>query len=100
MWRTNVRFGELYIELVVSYDSGYWFPVLNQPIPSKRYKFACVPLEDSDQPEHKRSLIRVIYMRSMGTQASDRKLRLVRLCRYADWFVCFAICTCQFVPCI
>ena len=29
-----------------------------EPVFSKRYKLACVPIDDSDQPAHPRSLIR------------------------------------------
>ena len=33
--------------------------ILNEAIPSKRFKMACKPTEDSDQPARPRSLIRV-----------------------------------------
>ena len=49
---------------------------------------ACVPIEDSDQPVHPCSLIKVFDGRSMGSQgskvSSGGKLRLIRLCRFAD----------------
>ena len=35
-----------------------------------RYRFACVPIEDSDQPAHPRSLIKVFDGRSMESQGS------------------------------
>ena len=51
-----------------------------EPVSSKRDTFVCAPIEDSDQPAHLYSLIRVFYVRSMGSIgsniSSDRKLRL------------------------
>ena len=48
----------------------------------------CVPIEDSDQPAHPCSLIKVFDGLSMGSQgskvSSGGKLRLIRLCRFAD----------------
>ena len=38
------------------------------PVSSETYKFACAPIEDSDQPAHLRGLIRVFDERSMGSQ--------------------------------
>ena len=38
------------------------------PDSSKRYKLACAPIEDSGQPAHPRSLIRVLRRLSMGTK--------------------------------
>ena len=47
---------------------------------SKRYKLACALIEDSDQPVHQHSLIRVFGGRSVGSQGSNNssggKLRL------------------------
>ena len=44
-----------------------------------RYTLTCVPIEDSDQPGHLHSLIRVFDGHSMGSQVSNiftgRKLR-------------------------
>ena len=37
----------------------------------------CVPIEDSDQPEHPHSLIRILDGCSMGSQGSNRKLNLI-----------------------
>ena len=37
----------------------------------KRYNLACAPTEDSDQPVHQRSLIRVFDASSMGCQGSN-----------------------------
>ena len=52
----------------------------SEPASSKRYKLACAPMEDSDQPAHPHSLIRVFNGRFMGSQrsnvASRGKLRL------------------------
>ena len=49
-------------------------------VSSKRYKLACAPIEDSDQPAHARSLIRVFDGRTIGRQvfnvSSSGKLRL------------------------
>ena len=42
---------------------------LNEPVSSKRYKSACAPDEDSDQPVHLRSPIRVFDVCSMDSQA-------------------------------
>ena len=51
---------------------------------SKRYRLACVPIEDSDQPAYLFSLIRVIDRCSLGSQgsivSSGGKVRLMRLC--------------------
>ena len=54
----------------------------------KRYKLANVPIEDSDQPVHLLSLIRVFNGQSIGSQASNVsssgvKLRLRPDCVYA-----------------
>ena len=53
---------------------------INEPVSNKRYKLACVPIEDSDQPLHPCSLIRVFDERSMDSQgsgvSSGEKLRL------------------------
>ena len=53
---------------------------IQEPESSKRYTLACVPIEDSDQPAHPRSLIRVFDGRSMGSKGSNvssgGKLRL------------------------
>ena len=43
-------------------------------ISSKRYKLACVSIEDPDQPAHPGSLIRVFDGRSVGTQGSSVSL--------------------------
>ena len=54
--------------------------LLIEPVSSKRYKLACAPIEDSDQPAQMRRLIRVFDGRSMGSQgfsvSSGGKLRL------------------------
>ena len=56
----------------------------------KMYKLAGAPIEDSDQPAHTRSLIRVFDGRSMGSQARNffrRKTKAwVRLCESVDCF--------------
>ena len=55
---------------------------------SKRYKLACVPIKDSDQPAHLHSLIRVFNGHSMGSQSphvsSGRKPRLKSDCADAQ----------------
>ena len=57
-------------------------------VPVKRYKLAFAYIEDSDQPAHPRSLIRVFDVRCMGSQwsnvSSDRKLRLWSDCADAQ----------------
>ena len=55
-----------------------------EALPSKlSYKLANAPIEDSDQPVHPHSLIRVFDGYSMASQKSNvssgRKLRLIRL---------------------
>ena len=61
---------------------------------SKRYKFACVPIEDSDQHAHLRKLIRVFDGRAMGSQwtkdSSDRKP--MHLSDWADKQTNFNLC--------
>ena len=51
-----------------------------EPVFNIRHKLACTSIEDSDQPAHPRSLIRVFDERSMGSQGSNvssgGKLRL------------------------
>ena len=42
--------------------------LLYVPVSRKRYKLACVPIEDSDQPAHLRRLIRVLDGHSMESQ--------------------------------
>ena len=65
-------------------------PVLSQePVSSKRYKFACAPIKDSDQSAHPRSLIRVFDGRSKGSQgsndsSSEKNRTLVRICGCVD----------------
>ena len=53
---------------------------VNEPVSNKRYKLACVPIKDSDQPAHPYSLIRVYNRHPMGSQrsnvSSDEELRL------------------------
>ena len=41
------------------------------PASSKTYKLACAPIEDSDEPDHPRHLIKVFDERSMGSQESS-----------------------------
>ena len=57
-----------------------------QLISSKRYMLACVPIEDSDQPAHIRSLVRVLlYVWSRVPHFFRRKTKaLLRLCGCAD----------------
>ena len=38
---------------------------------SKKYELACAPIEDSDQPAHLHSLLRVFDGLSMGMQGSN-----------------------------
>ena len=51
-----------------------------EPVISKRYKFTCAPSEDSDQPAHPRSLIRIFNGSYIGSQeskvSSGAKVRL------------------------
>ena len=47
-------------------DCGKFRPVT--PVPSKMYKLACAPMEDTDQPGHPNSLI----MGSQGSVSSGR----------------------------
>ena len=42
-----------------------------EPVSSNGYKLAFAPIEDSVQPAHPRSLIRVFNGRSMGSQGSS-----------------------------
>ena len=44
---------------------------INEPPHDKTNKLPCVPSEDSDQPGHPPSLIRVFAVRSMGKVAKD-----------------------------
>ena len=66
---------------------------------SKRYKLLYTSIDDSDQPAHPRSLIRVLDGRPMGSKESNvckesnvssggKKLRFLSdsLCGYAEWF--------------
>ena len=39
----------------------------NEPAHGKTNQMACAPSEDSDQPGHPPSLIRVVAMRSLGS---------------------------------
>ena len=56
----------LTLERVLGVDS----PVVpnNEPVSSIWYNFPCAPIEDSDQPAHPRSLIRVFDGRSMDSK--------------------------------
>ena len=45
--------------------------VNNQPVFRERHKFACAPIEDSDQPAPLRRLIRVYDERSKGSYGSN-----------------------------
>ena len=48
-------------------DHGYdGSTTITELVSNKRYKLACAPIEDSDQPAHPHSLIRVFADRSMG----------------------------------
>ena len=76
-------------------------------MPSKRYKVAYAPIEDSDKTAHLRSLIRVCDGRSMDSQGSSvsigGKLRLCSDCVDAqtDLNVCcmhMPTCTCSWIP--
>ena len=53
----------------------------NQRVSSMRKKLACVPIEDSEQPAHPHSLIRVFDGRSIASQessiSSGRKLSII-----------------------
>ena len=44
---------------------------INDPMSIKRYKLTCAPIEDSDQPAHTHSLIRVFDERSSDSQWSN-----------------------------
>ena len=50
-------------------DSSVLTP--NQPVTIQTYKLAYAPIEDSDQPAHSRSLVRVFDGRSVGSQGSN-----------------------------
>ena len=58
--------------------------ILIEPAHDKTYKMACVPSEDSDQPVHPPSLIRVFAVRSVGSWglklSSCRQRKL-----WSDW---------------
>ena len=60
----------------------------NEPDSSKRYKLACSPIKDSDQPAHSCSLIRVFDWRSTCSQGSNEfpgwKLKLWSGCTDAQ----------------
>ena len=43
------------------------FYIKYEPVHDKTYKIECAPSEDSDQPGHQPSLIRVIAVHSMGS---------------------------------
>ena len=58
----------------------YPLSFIKEPVSSEKYKLACAPIEDSDQPARPRSLIRFFDERSMGSQGSSlssgEKLRI------------------------
>ena len=58
----------------------------SEPLHDKTNKMTCAPSEDSDQPGHLPSLIRVFTVRSVGSQgpkvSSCRRQRLIRLGGY------------------
>ena len=92
----TIRFKQIILAVFISNSWPYilmiWYiceihQSLNEPVYSKIYKFACTPIEDSDQPAHQRSLIRVFDGRSIDSQesvSSGVKLRLIRPCRCTD----------------
>ena len=57
--------------------------VVNKPPHEKTNKMACAPSEDSDEPGHPPSLIKVFAVRSMGSYGTKVSLcaqrRLIRL---------------------
>ena len=60
-----------------------------KPVSSERYKLACASAEDSDQPAHPRSLIRVFGGRlcvAKGAFIRHNTKTLIRLCGCADRF--------------
>ena len=82
---------------IVTWDfSSIWILVVCEPgmvglelVSNKRYKLACAPIEDSDQPVHPQSPIRIFDGHSMGRQGSNissgRKI-LIRLHGCTDPF--------------
>ena len=60
-----------------------------EPPRDKTNKITCAPSEDSDQPGHPPSLIRVFAVRSMGSQGQALFMRtaktLIKLCRCPGW---------------
>ena len=72
-----------FVELIGSQVQG------RRVMSPESYTFACVPIEDSDQPAHPPSLIRVFDRPSTGRQGSNISLgvilrpsdQTVRMCR-------------------
>ena len=56
------------VRCLLGYDQYHW--TQNEPVSSEMYMLACAPIEDSDQPAHPRSLIRVFDRSSMGSLGS------------------------------
>ena len=60
-----------------------------EPVSSKRYKLACAPIENSVQPAHRYSMVRVFDGQSLGSQGSSVSLggklkHTSRMCGRAD----------------
>ena len=53
----------------VTFSDRIWLPVVleKEPAHAKTNKMACAPNEDSNQPGHTPSLIRVFAVRSLGS---------------------------------
>ena len=60
---------------------------ISEPVSSKRNKFECAPIRDSDQPGHACSLIKFFVGCSLVKSFFRQKTKtLIRLCRCGDWF--------------
>ena len=55
--------------MMTSTVRSYGFAISKEPAHDKTNKMACVPSEDSDQPEHPPSLTRVFAVHSVDSSA-------------------------------
>ena len=57
-----------FVSVMVNKTEHYPDTVPSEPPHDKTNKMICVPSEDTDQPGHRHSLIRVFTVRSMGSE--------------------------------
>ena len=89
MWFGNNAYTRLITHMQIRYNAirnGFWsgFNMKIEPRHDKTIKMICAPSEDSDQPGHSPSLIRVSAVRLKQNWVLSYPLRAQRRC-WSDW---------------